>query len=103
MEEKRIDAVKAWIEPKSVQNIQMFIGFANFYWRFIQGFSKIAAPLTSMLKTSSQLVGTLSATGIDNNKVVGSSSKNNKKLAKSDFIKPMRGAEVPRFLTRNTR
>ena len=29
----------------------MFIGFANFYCRFIQGFSKIAAPLTSILKT----------------------------------------------------
>ena len=30
----------------------MFLGFANFYRRFIQGFSKIAAPLTSMLKTT---------------------------------------------------
>ena len=30
----------------------MFLGFANFYRRFIQGFSRIAAPLTSMLKTS---------------------------------------------------
>ena len=31
----------------------MFLGFANFYRRFIQGFSKIAAPFTSMLKTTS--------------------------------------------------
>ncbi len=30
----------------------MFLGFANFYRRFIKGFSKIAAPLTSMLKTT---------------------------------------------------
>ena len=30
----------------------MFLGFANFYQRFIQGFSKIAAPLMSMLKTT---------------------------------------------------
>ena len=30
----------------------MFLAFANFYWCFIQGFSKIAAPLTSMLKTT---------------------------------------------------
>ena len=30
----------------------MFIGFANFYRRFIHGFSRIAAPLTSMLKPS---------------------------------------------------
>ena len=52
MEAKRIKVVKDWPEPKSVRNIQVFLGFANFYWRFIQGFSKIAAPLTSMLKTT---------------------------------------------------
>ena len=53
MEDERIKVVKSWPEPKSVQDIQVFIGFANFYRRFIQEFSKIAAPLTSMLKTSS--------------------------------------------------
>ena len=52
MEDKQIEAVKNWPEPKLVQDIQVFIGFANFYQRFIQGFSKIAAPLTSMLKTT---------------------------------------------------
>ena len=52
MEEEKIDAVKAWPKPKSVRDIQVFIGFANFYWHFFQGFSKIAAPLISMLKTS---------------------------------------------------
>ena len=52
MEEERIEAVKAWPEPKSIRDIQVFLGFANFYRRFIQGFSKIAAPLTSMLKTT---------------------------------------------------
>ena len=31
----------------------MFLGFANFYRRFIQRFSQIAAPLISMLKTLS--------------------------------------------------
>ena len=35
MEEERIDAVKAWPKPKSVKDIQVFIGFANFYRRFI--------------------------------------------------------------------
>ena len=33
-------------------NIQVFPGFANFYWRFIQNFSKIAGPLTLMLITT---------------------------------------------------
>ena len=35
MEEERIDAVKAWPKLKSVRDIQVFIGFANFYQRFI--------------------------------------------------------------------
>ena len=52
MEDERIEAVKQWPEPQSVRDIQVFLGFANFYRRFIQGFSQIAAPLTSMLKTS---------------------------------------------------
>ena len=52
MEDERIEAVKNWPEPKSVKNIQVFLGFANFYRRFIQDFSKIARPLTSMLKTT---------------------------------------------------
>lgn len=40
MEEERIEAVKAWVEPKSVRDIQVFLGFANFYRCFIKGFSK---------------------------------------------------------------
>ena len=51
MEAKKIEMVREWLEPKSIWDIQVFLGFANFYRQFIQGFSKIAAPLTSMLKT----------------------------------------------------
>ena len=35
MEAERIEVVKEWPEPKSVQDIQVFLGFANFYWQFI--------------------------------------------------------------------
>ena len=52
MEEKRIDTVKNWPKPKSILDIQIFLGFANFYCCFIQSFGKIAAPLTLMLKIS---------------------------------------------------
>ena len=54
MEVKRIKVVRKWPEPKSVRDIQVFLGFANFYRQFIQGFSRIAAPLTSMLKTTNE-------------------------------------------------
>ena len=51
IEAKRIKVMKDWPERKSVRNILVFLGFANFYWRFIQSFNKIAAPFTSILKT----------------------------------------------------
>ena len=51
MEDERFKAMKNWLQLKLMRDIQVFIGFANFHWRFIWGFSRIAAPLTSMLKT----------------------------------------------------
>ncbi len=52
MEEDRIKAVRDWPEPQSVCDIQDFLGFANFYQWFIQGFSRLVTLLTSMLKTA---------------------------------------------------
>ncbi len=52
MEEEQIKAIRDWLKPQSVCDIQVFLGFPNFYWRFIQGFSRLVAPLTSMLKTA---------------------------------------------------
>ncbi len=53
MEEGQIKAVRNWPELLSVSNIQVFLRFANFYRQFIYGFSRLAAPLTSMLKIAS--------------------------------------------------
>ena len=50
MKPKKIEVVKEWLKPKSVWDIQVFLSFVNFYRRFIQSFSKIAASLTLMLK-----------------------------------------------------
>ncbi len=52
MEEKQIKAVRDWPEPQSIRDIQVFLGFVNFYRQFIQRFSRGAAPFTSMLKTT---------------------------------------------------
>ena len=54
METEKIKVVRKWLKPKSIRNIQVFFGFANFYRRFIQAFSRIAALLTSMLKTTNE-------------------------------------------------
>jgi hypothetical protein len=46
----RIEIIAEWPEPKFFKNIQIFLNFANFYRHFIKNYSRIAAPLTSMLK-----------------------------------------------------
>ena len=56
-----------------------------------------------MLKMSLQLTNILSSTSVNNSKVIGSNSKNNRKLAKFNFIKAMYGVEKPSFLTFNAR
>ena len=48
---------------------------------------------------SPYLASTLSATGVDNSKVVSSSDRNDKKLAKSDFTKLICKAKEFSFLT----
>ena len=52
MDEGKIKAVVDWPEPQTVKELQRFLGFANFYRRFIRNFISVAAPLTSLLKGS---------------------------------------------------
>ena len=88
MEAKKIEVVKKWPEPKSVRDIQVFLGFANFYQQFIQGFNRMAAPLTSMLKTTVPPErSTLKRLGVDDGKVhrfdvSGNGMEHAKKLGK---------------------
>ena len=48
MEPSRVESVAQWPEPESVRDLQVFLGFANFYRRFIEGYSRIAEPLTTL-------------------------------------------------------
>jgi hypothetical protein len=48
MDPKKIQTIMEWRKLKTVQNIQCFLGFANFYRLFIQDYLKIAAPLTRL-------------------------------------------------------
>jgi len=50
MNEKKVESIKSWKAPASVNDIQIFIGFANFYRRFIKHFSAICTPITNLLK-----------------------------------------------------
>jgi len=45
---KKIKAVKEWKMPTKVKDIESFLGFANFYQRFIQNFSYMTRPLNEL-------------------------------------------------------
>ncbi|XP_063782381.1 uncharacterized protein LOC134932160, partial [Pseudophryne corroboree] len=50
MEGSKVQAVLDWVQPTSLKALQRFLGFANFYRRFIAGFSSIVAPLVALTK-----------------------------------------------------
>ncbi|GJW05478.1 putative reverse transcriptase domain-containing protein [Tanacetum coccineum] len=44
----KIESVKDWASPKTPTEIRQFLGLAGYYRRFIEGFSKIAKPMTKL-------------------------------------------------------
>nr|KYP50195.1 Retrovirus-related Pol polyprotein from transposon 412 family [Cajanus cajan] len=51
-------AVLQWERPRTATNIQSFVGLANYYRRFIEGFSKIVAPLTQLTRKEQPFIWT---------------------------------------------
>ncbi|XP_073152962.1 uncharacterized protein [Henckelia pumila] len=52
----KVEAVRNWVAPKNVTEIRSFLGLAGYYRRFIQYFSKIALPLTSLTRKGVKFV-----------------------------------------------
>ncbi|XP_066365128.1 uncharacterized mitochondrial protein AtMg00860-like [Miscanthus floridulus] len=50
----KIESVKEWEQPRNVTDIQSFLGLAGYYCRFIKNFSKIAKPMTNLLKKTEE-------------------------------------------------
>ncbi|QSS72061.1 hypothetical protein I7I50_03115 [Histoplasma capsulatum G186AR] len=50
MDPKKVEAILNWEAPVSVKGTRSFLGFANFYRRFIKDFSDIARPLTDLTR-----------------------------------------------------
>ncbi|GKD51622.1 putative reverse transcriptase domain-containing protein [Tanacetum coccineum] len=44
----KIESIKDWASPKTPTEIRQFLGLAGYYRRFIEGFSKIAKPMTKL-------------------------------------------------------
>jgi hypothetical protein len=54
MAQDKVQCIWDWEHPRSLRDVQSFIGFANFYRWFIEGFSKIAKPLSDSMKGSAK-------------------------------------------------
>jgi hypothetical protein len=50
MDPCKVATILDWEIPKTIHDIQCFIGFSNFYRIFIKSFSNIIAPLTKLIK-----------------------------------------------------
>ena len=53
---RKVDAVSNWRRPTTVTEIRSFLGLAGYYRRFIEGFSKIALPLTRLTQKGVKFV-----------------------------------------------
>lgn len=54
MDPEKVKAIENWEAPTSVKGVRGFLGFANFYRRFIQKFADIARPLTELTRKDSK-------------------------------------------------
>ena len=47
---QKIEAIVNWKPPTNVSGVRSFLGLTGYYRKFVEGFSKIATPLTNLLK-----------------------------------------------------
>jgi hypothetical protein len=55
---EKVKTVSNWQRPTNVSEIRSFLGLAGYYRRFIEGFSKIARPMTELLKKEKKFAWT---------------------------------------------
>ena len=48
--EAKLQAIRDWATPQNVTDVRSFLGFTNYYRKFIRGYSDIAGPLTDLTK-----------------------------------------------------
>ena len=55
MDPAKVTSILEWPIPKFVKEVQSFLGFANIYGKFIQSYSSLATPLTTLTKKSMKI------------------------------------------------
>ncbi|XP_062118562.1 uncharacterized protein LOC133832204, partial [Humulus lupulus] len=54
----KIEAIRDWPQPKNASEVRSFLGLAGYYRKFVEGFSKIATPLTNLTRKHQKFVWT---------------------------------------------
>ncbi|RVW21226.1 Transposon Tf2-2 polyprotein [Vitis vinifera] len=54
MDKGKVQAIMEWTVPSKLTELRSFLGLANYYRRFIKGYSKTVSPLTDLLKKDNQ-------------------------------------------------
>ena len=53
---QKIEAMVNWKPPNNVSEVRSFLGLAGYYRKFVEGFSKIATPLTKLIRKVSSMI-----------------------------------------------
>ena len=61
MDPEKVSATLGWPTPKSVKDVQSFLGFSNFYKKFINNYSSLTAPLTTLTRKAVKFTWSVAA------------------------------------------
>nr|GEV83648.1 putative reverse transcriptase domain-containing protein [Tanacetum cinerariifolium] len=56
MDPTKVKAITKWPRPMSVTEVRSFLGLAGYYRRFVEGFSRLALPLTKLMRKGEKFV-----------------------------------------------
>ncbi|KAH6561475.1 hypothetical protein BASA62_009802 [Batrachochytrium salamandrivorans] len=56
MDPAKVQSISEWSQPRNMHDIQVFLGFSNYYRRFINEYARITQPLTALLRKNMEFV-----------------------------------------------
>ncbi|GJW65415.1 hypothetical protein Tco_0117299 [Tanacetum coccineum] len=58
MDPSKVEAITKWPRPTTVTEVRSFLGLAGYYRRFVEGFSRLALPLTQLMRNGEKFMWT---------------------------------------------